>query len=376
MFRRMLLAGLVLTGSMFYANSAQAWHGHHFGHHFGHHYYGGYGGYGGHFYRPFYGSYYGGFGGFNYYRPFYSNYYYRPYVFPRYTYYYNAYPSCYYTQPVYYSSYCYTPIVTYPVSSPIILNSWSSTDVQTVPVTSLKTSSIVQSAQIASNPSRSPASILANLPSKLDQSLTTSAIVGRLASVDPSTPRAPKASQPAVLTTYSPVWTKSAVGLIDSMVAEGEIKIANDSCVRMESIKSAKDSSVYLRQAILGIAARGEQLDSQSLNHALDYFNRAAATGSEMSGAELPGESLGKYLEQANIDVNRILDLLAQRVLDKPENSGRELLLLTTLLKLDGQNDRSQTFALAAQNQAIDSDSFQWFSLLRVFQPSDLVATN
>jgi hypothetical protein len=51
--------------------------------------------------------------------------------------------------------------------------------------------------------------------------------------------------------------------------------------------------------------------------------------------------------------------------LQQPEKSGREMMLLTVLLKLDGQQDRARLFAKESRTLAARSDTFRWKSVLR-----------
>ena len=57
--------------------------------------------------------------------------------------------------------------------------------------------------------------------------------------------------KPALLQPYSPIWTNAAAGIVDDMVAAGELDDANSSCKSMERITQPKGAGVYLRQALL-----------------------------------------------------------------------------------------------------------------------------
>jgi hypothetical protein len=184
-----------------------------------------------------------------------------------------------------------------------------------------------------------------------------------------SNANATKARTAPALTTYSPVWTQSAVGLIDDMMERGEWELAQRSLQRMDSISTPLGHAVLLRRAVFDLVAHADTIESSQLDRLLDRFNQAAAAGSCFGSDELRGKSLGSYLRAASIDLNPILDRLAQRALETPERSGREILLLSVLLKLDHQPERASLFADASGAFAERSLAFRWHSTLQSVRP-------
>lgn len=167
------------------------------------------------------------------------------------------------------------------------------------------------------------------------------------------------------LTTYSPIWTESAVGLIDDMMDRGEWELAHQSLQRMNKIKTPLDRRVLLRQAVMDLVAHRESIDAPELDRIMDRFAQAAEKGSRFAPEELRGDSLSNYLRESRIELDPIFDSLAQRVIEQPERSGREMLLLSVLLKLDGQADRASLFAKESRMMAARSDAFRWKSVLQ-----------
>lgn len=173
------------------------------------------------------------------------------------------------------------------------------------------------------------------------------------------------ANKPVGLQPYSPIWTQAAVGLVDDMVQEGRLEDANLSCKAMEKIEQTKGSGVYLRQALLNYFSQ-DYSSGASTDDVLNLLNEACAAGSALSPSELSKESLSDYFSACSVDVNRSLELLSKTILDNPAKAGREMLLLTALLKMDGQTERAKLFAGEADQLASKSISFRWNSLLAV----------
>jgi hypothetical protein len=169
-----------------------------------------------------------------------------------------------------------------------------------------------------------------------------------------------------VLTTYSPIWTEAAVGLIDDMMDRGEWELAHQSLQRMDKLATPVSHRVLLRQAVMDLVAHRQDMTTPDLDRIMDRFARAAQEGSQLASEELRGNSLSAYLGDSGISLEEdLLDRLAQRVLRQPEQSGRELLLLSVLLNMDGQKDRAQLFANESRAMAAQSDSFRWHAVLR-----------
>ena len=171
--------------------------------------------------------------------------------------------------------------------------------------------------------------------------------------------------KPILLQPYSPIWTKAAVGIVDDMVAAGELDHAHSSCKSMERITQPKGSGVYLRQALLNYFSTDANVtQSSSTDEILQLLDLACAAGSQVQPSELAKDSLGDYFSACLVDVNGTMERLSKSVLELPNNSGRELLLLSALLKLDGQPERAKLFANEVKEQVANSGSFRWNSLL------------
>ena len=171
--------------------------------------------------------------------------------------------------------------------------------------------------------------------------------------------------KPALLQPYSPIWTNAAAGIVDDMVAAGELDDANSSCKSMERITQPKGAGVYLRQALLKyFANEGSSAQKPSTDEVLRLLDLACEAGSQVVPSELSKDSLHDYFATCLVDVDAKLEQLSQSVLESPNQSGRELLLLSALLKLDGQTDRAKQFASEVEDQVAKSESFRWNSLL------------
>ena len=181
-----------------------------------------------------------------------------------------------------------------------------------------------------------------------------------------------KSDRPRPLQPYSPVWTESAVGLIDDMVARGDWESAYQGCRRMEKINATKHYSILIRHAVFELVAiRQIVLDAESgaglenLDRVLDLFELACAQGGTLHSESLGGKTMGAYLGASHVDADLMMESLSRRVLAQPTTSGREILLLATLLRLDGQGERADLFARESVSQSAMSDTFRWNHLLR-----------
>lgn len=207
-------------------------------------------------------------------------------------------------------------------------------------------------------------------PSSVQSLNTASFYVSRdIRQSNPGATRVTKSDQVRPVQPYSPVWTESAVGLLDDMIDRGEWELAQQSCQRMEKIPSAKTAPVLLRQAVLDLVAHRESITTTEIDRLLERFDEATLEGSALEGSELRHGGLSQYLEASCIGLTSILDQLSQRALEQPAHSHRELLLLATLLALDNQQERAEVFAREAHAQAALEDSFRWHSLLRTLTP-------
>ena len=173
--------------------------------------------------------------------------------------------------------------------------------------------------------------------------------------------------KPVVLQPYSPIWTKAAVGIVDQMIAAGELDHAHSSCKSMERVTQPKGSGVYLRQALLNYFSTEESSSSKPSNEEiLKLLELACNAGSMLQPSELAKDSLQEYFAACSVDVEGKLELLSKSILESPEHSGKELLLLSALMKLEGQDDRAKLFATSAAEQAAKSSTFRWNSVLNV----------
>lgn len=348
-----LAFGCVTMGSVVMESQA-------FGHFPFHHHHGCYSSFG-------WGShYYGGYSSFYGLR---SSYYYPSLSFcytPRY-YSVNYYTPTYFA-PAYYSPVYYAPAY-YPCSSwsnvqtnvgfPIASNSFP----QTSTANWFAAGNQVKAPLAAQARTFQPNSPLASLPvSKMD-SLTK--VAKESDTIDNERGLRLVSNKPALLQPYSPIWTKAAVGIVDDMVAAGELDHAHSSCQSMERITQPKGAGVYLRQALLKYFANdGSSAEKPSTDEVLRLLELACEAGSRVLPNELSKDSLQDYFAACLVDVNAKLERLSQSVLESPNQSGRELLLLSALLKLDGQADRAKLFANEVEVQVAKSGSFRWNRLL------------
>jgi hypothetical protein len=347
--RRLILQALVAVAAIVsfatFSTDAQAWHRHVYHHHFYGHHFGGWYGYG--------------------YGPYFS---YRPWVPLR-----SAYHSSFYS-PYYYS---YAPVYSYRVAVPIVVAPTYYYDVPacTVPTYSVDYFSQSKSYQptYAGNSTYvgKSASTLSPYIAHTDPRDSVNAPVpGRLVSSETVSAKKPAVSQLTstegirVVKPYTPIWTESAIGLIDAMIAEGDVDTALASCHRMEKIPDSKGPGIYLRHGLFEqfLASRGGSESSSS--RVLNLLNEACANGSYLEAREIGKDSITEYFANAKIDVADELEKLSKRVLDDSSNSIGDLLLLSALLKLDGQSDRAVLFANEVQNQVAGQPSFQWRKLL------------
>ena len=149
------------------------------------------------------------------------------------------------------------------------------------------------------------------------------------------------------------------------MVAAGELDHAHSSCKSMERVTQPKGAGVYLRQALLSyFSADASSAAAPSTNEILKFLELACEAGSQVQSTELPKDSLQDYFAACKVDVTGKLELLSKSVLESPNNSGGELLLLAALLKLDGQQDRAKLFANEVEEQFAKAGIFRWHGLL------------
>ena len=325
--------------------------------------------------------YYSGFGG---YSSFYSSYSYYPScrIFPRY------YSVSYYTPtyfaPVYYAPAYYAPTYFAPTyyEPTCYTNSWSGVQQNTgFPIASTNTTRTFQNTSFAANKTVSNALAM---QTRGDQSRFLGGVpVAKLDTVREfdtvrETVENVKAeahdqgihlvsNKPVILQPYSPVWTKAAVGLVDDMVARGDLDDAYTSCKSMERITQQKGAGVYLRQALLSyFSVEVDAAKKPSTDDVLKLLELACEGGSLLQPSELAKDSLQDYFAACTVDVNRSLDHLSKSVLESSNQPGQDLLLLAALLKLEGQDDRAKLFATEVQEQASKSNAIRWNAILNV----------
>ncbi len=170
-------------------------------------------------------------------------------------------------------------------------------------------------------------------------------------------------AKPAIkpLTSTSSVWSDSAIGLVDEMVLAGDMPSALRSCDAMASNRQPMSHGIYLRHAILKLFTPDTETDLQKV---LDLLNMSAAAGGEIVPSELGGSTLRDYLEPSRVGLQESLNQFSQNALEGKTDGAADLLLIATLLKLDGQSERCKLFASEAFERAAASESFAWHSLL------------
>ena len=324
--------------------------------------------------------YYSGFGG---YSSFYSSYSYYPScrIFPRYlsvSYYTPTYFAPVYYTPTYYAPTYYAPTYFAPTyyEPACYTTSWSGVQQNTgFPIASTNTTRSFQNTSFAANKTVSNAlakqtrvdqpRILAGIPvAKLD---TVRETVENVKTEARDQGIHLVSNKPVVLQPYSPVWTKAAVGIVDDMVARGDLDDAYTSCKSMERITQQKGAGVYLRQALLSyFSVEVDAAKKPSTDDVLKLLELACEGGSMLEPSELAKDSLQDYFAACTVDVNRSLDQLSKSVLDSSSQAGQDLLLLAALLKLEGQDDRAKLFATEVKEQASKSNAIRWNAILNV----------
>ncbi len=155
-------------------------------------------------------------------------------------------------------------------------------------------------------------------------------------------------------------WAESAIGTVDTFVKEGNLESALSSCEAMVS-NSQLPAALYLRHAVLKLFTPGKETDVDTVLHLL---NRACASGCELHPKELGAKSIQVYFKPTDIPFDQTLDALSKIALDESELAVGNLLLIASLLKLDGQPERAKVFAQEAFDRAAATGELQWNSLL------------
>ena len=349
-----LAIGCVAIGSLAMGSNA-------YGHYpFHHHRHGGFG-----WGSLYYGNYYGG------YSSFYglsSSYYYPSFSFRVAPLHY----SVNYYSPTYFAPVYYPPVYYAPAWSPCY--TWSSVQTNVgFPVANNSTPRILSTGSFVAGQMNSPLSLqprqFQSVTPPRGMQVSKMAPIERETKIDSAAVNEPGiklvSNKPALLQPYSPIWTKAAVGIVDDMVAAGELDHAHSSCKSMERITQPKGAGVYLRQALLSYFSTDvSSIATPSTNEILKLLELACEAGSRVQPSELSKNSLQDYFAACKVDVIGTMEQLSKSVLESPNNSGSELLLLAALLKLDGQQDRAQLFASEVEDQFAKAGQFRWHSLL------------
>ncbi len=185
----------------------------------------------------------------------------------------------------------------------------------------------------------------------------------RFVSTQDEKPRTEIRFKPSVmpLEPSSAAWAASANGVIDRFMKEGDFASAAKSCESMLKNHQPLGSGTYLRCGVIKLFLPDSDV---LMEEVLEPWNRAVAGGSRLTASELNVPRLRDYLKGSNIDLDSSLDAISQKALSSDSESVNELLLLATLLKLDGQDSRSSIFAREAFDRASNLGTIRWSSLL------------
>ncbi|MEQ1826014.1 MAG: hypothetical protein ABL921_08705 [Pirellula sp.] len=323
---------------------------------------------------------------FGYFAPGYSFYYgYRPLVYRSYSigFYSSPYYSSYY--PSYYPAYCApsyysysVPYFSWPAATfyqPVCANPWngaSSILVQNaLTQNTLVSNHHVNTTPLVLRPDPDPQPV--KLASAVVADDNVPALNAETQSQD-QTPRLMVTKKPRLLQPYSPIWTKAAVGLVDNMIEAGQFEDACSSCRSMEKIAQSKGAGVYLRQGLTTYFSKAAH-DSVTLERSLDFLNDACLAGSALLPSELESDSLSRYFAACStVDVRIALDQLSKNVLEQPDSSAKDLILLAALLKLDGQSDRAKLFA--EESYKLAARKHRWDGIVAVCMGAESVSPN
>ncbi len=163
------------------------------------------------------------------------------------------------------------------------------------------------------------------------------------------------------LTPTSFAWAQSAIGTVDDLIAKGEIEAAIDACQAMQK-NPQLPAEIYLRHAVLKLFGSKHEVD---LGDVLELLNAACAAGCELTPAELNSDSIRSYIAPTNVSLDEALNQFSKFAIAESKSNTGNLLLIAALLRLDGQDDRSKTFANEAFSKAAESGVIEWSSLLQ-----------
>jgi hypothetical protein len=148
--------------------------------------------------------------------------------------------------------------------------------------------------------------------------------------------------------------------LVDEMVRSGHSMEAYQTLQSFVANSGTFDSSLQLRSAVLSLFASKDPIAVEVI---LDRFNEACAAGAELDHRAL-GVTISEYLAPSNIDVANTLNEFSKLALRSEGTNVSQLLIVATILRLDGDKTRSKIFAQAAFDQAAEAGSLQWNSLI------------
>ncbi|XZE33955.1 hypothetical protein SH501x_004759 [Pirellulaceae bacterium SH501] len=163
------------------------------------------------------------------------------------------------------------------------------------------------------------------------------------------------------------VWDESAVGILDDLVRRGEFAAALQSCESMSTNSQGMSKGVSLRHAVLKLFAPESESE---LSAVLDLLNTACAAGSNLRGEELGGGTLRGFLEATPVSLDESLNQFSRLTLENPRLAVGNLLLISALLKLDGQEARARIFAEEAFDRASQTGELNWSSLMMTLRRS------
>ena len=148
--------------------------------------------------------------------------------------------------------------------------------------------------------------------------------------------------------------------LVDEMVLAGNSSEAYQTLQSFVPSGLGFESSLQVRHAVLSLFASKDPI---AVEVVLDRFNSACAAGAELDQQSL-GCKVTDYLGPARVDVLNTLNEFSKLALRTEESNVPHLLIVATLLRLDGQTSRSRVFAQSAFEQAAETGSMQWNSLI------------
>jgi hypothetical protein len=142
----------------------------------------------------------------------------------------------------------------------------------------------------------------------------------------------------------------------------------------MESISAPMSAGVYLRQALLGLASASGELTSMQIGNSLRAFEQACEAGSSLDQREFGKESLTDYTSATTFELDELMNGLSKRILENPRSSLDDLFLLSVLLKLDGQHERSELVVREARSQSALLGSQSWHAIGHALQSENTIA--